>query len=110
MSWYRWDAEDLVLTVKAKPNARQAGVDGVHDDAVRIAIQAPAREARANEALLAYLAAAFAVPRRRVVLERGARGRDKRLRIVAPDCLPGWFVELGGAARAAGLPPDGNRT
>ncbi|MEQ8661704.1 MAG: DUF167 family protein [Gammaproteobacteria bacterium] len=100
MAWYRWETGDLVLTVRAKPNARRAAVEGLHDDAVRIAIQAPPRAARANGALLEFLAADFGVARGKVSLERGERGRDKRLRIRAPGRLPAWFTALGGVGPA----------
>ena len=97
VSWYRWDGGDLVLSARIKPNARHAGVDGLHGGAVRIAVQAPPREDKANDALLDYLAEAFGVPRRRVILEHGAHARGKRLRITAPRRMPPWFSELGGA-------------
>jgi len=97
VSWYRWDDGDLVLSARVKPNARRAGVDGLHGDAVRIAVQAPARDDKANDALLDYLAEAFGVPRRRVVLEHGAHARGKRLRIATPSRTPPWFGKLGGA-------------
>jgi len=96
VSWFRWDGTDLVLSARIKPNARHAGVEGLHGDAVRIAVQAPARDDKANDALLDYLAAAFGVPRRRIVLEHGAHARGKRLRITTPRRTPPWFSELGG--------------
>ncbi len=96
MSWYRWDGGDLVLSARIKPNARHAGVDGLHGDTVRIAVPAPARDDKANNALLDYLAEAFGVPRRRVLLEHGAHARGKRLRIASPRRMPAWFRELGG--------------
>ncbi|MCB1746272.1 MAG: DUF167 domain-containing protein [Gammaproteobacteria bacterium] len=100
MSWYNWQGADLLLTIHARPNARQAGIDGLHGAALAVRVAAPARDNRANVALCETLADAFAVPRRQVVLERGHGGRDKRLRVIAPPALPDWFLALGGT------PPD----
>lgn len=100
VSWYNWQGADLLLTIHARPNARQAGIDGLHGAALAVRVAAPARDNRANVALCETLADAFAVPRRQVVLERGHGGRDKRLRVIAPPALPDWFLALGGT------PPD----
>jgi uncharacterized protein (TIGR00251 family) len=98
LTWYGWQGADLLLSVHARPNARQGGVDGLHGDALAVRVAAPARDNLANAALCETLAAAFAVPRRQVVLERGQGARHKRVRILAPPALPAWFVALGGAA------------
>jgi uncharacterized protein (TIGR00251 family) len=85
-----------VLEVRARPNARGARIDGLHDGALAVAVNAPAVDDRANRALLAFLAGEFGVARGRARLERGARRRAKRVRLVEPRRVPAWFDELGG--------------
>lgn len=60
----------------------------MHGDALRIRVAAPAREDKANAALLVFLADAFGVPRKNVTLIRGARGRRKTVRIQDPLLRP----------------------
>ena len=61
----------------------------------------PPDQPAANEALLAFLADAFAVPRRQVELFAGAQSRQKRVRVLAPEraraeaCCRQWGVETG---------------
>ncbi len=91
MSWFRAEGGDWILHVHAQPGAKRTEVSGLHGDALKIRVSAPALEDRANEALVAFLAECFKVPKRQVVLEQGSRGREKRFRVrgsaVTPDTL-----------------------
>ena len=80
--WYRVAGDGTVqLFVHAQPGAKRSEVAGLHGTRVKIRLAAPATEDRANEALVAYLAERFSVPRRAVTLVSGAKSRDKRLEI-----------------------------
>lgn len=80
--WFRRDADGSVtIAVHAQPGARHTEVAGLHGEAVRIRLAAPALEDRANEALVEFLAGKFGVPRRSVTLEAGAKSRQKRVRV-----------------------------
>lgn len=57
---------------------------------------APAVDDKANRALLALLVRDFGIARSGAVLERGQRGRLKRVRLRRPARLPAWFAALGG--------------
>ena len=77
----RRDGRDLVLEVRVQPRASRSEFAGLHGDRVRVRLQAPPVDGRANAALIEFLAAAFGVPRARVSIEHGLAGRDKRVRI-----------------------------
>ncbi|MCM2327069.1 MAG: DUF167 domain-containing protein [Lysobacter sp.] len=80
--WFRLEADGAVtICVHAQPGARRTEVAGLHGDSVRIRVQAPALEDRANEALVDFVAGRFGVARRDVTLVSGAKSRQKRLRI-----------------------------
>jgi uncharacterized protein len=76
--------EGTVLGVRVRPGARREGVVGVHGDALKIAVTAPAEGGRANEALLALLARLFGVPRRDLRLLSGETSREKRVLVALP--------------------------
>ena len=82
---FRWDGDDLELTLHAQPGARRSEIQGLHGDAIKIRIAAPPAEGAANRALLAWLAEAFGVPQARCLLLSGAASRRKRVRIERPD-------------------------
>jgi uncharacterized protein (TIGR00251 family) len=80
--WYRRASDGAwVISVHAQPGARRTEVAGIHGTALRIRVQAPALEDRANEALVRFLAEALGVARRDVALVSGARSREKRFEV-----------------------------
>ena len=91
-SWYRRDGDSFVLRVHAQPGARRTEVAGLHGDALKIRVQAPALEDRANEALVAFVAERLGVARRDVTLASGARSREKTLAVPAA-CDPRRLLE-----------------
>lgn len=98
--WYRWNGADLELRVKAQTQCRDEGVADVAGDALRVRVNAPAVEGRANKRLLLILADAFGVARSRVRLVHGARSQLKWVRIEQPKRLPPRLESaLGGAPR-----------
>lgn len=89
LAWRRVAADgSITLMIHVQPGARRTGVAGIHGDSLKIRLAAPAIEGRANDALVAFLAASFGVPRRNVVLIRGETGRAKTVRIAGPTLRP----------------------
>ena len=83
--WRRVGADgSITLQVHAQPGARKTEVAGVHGDCLKIRLAAPAVEGKANAELRRFLADAFGVPLKNVVLVRGESGRRKTLRIASP--------------------------
>jgi uncharacterized protein (TIGR00251 family) len=70
-------AEGFVLSVRAQPGARKAGVLGEQDGALKVAVTAPADEGRANKALLEALREALDLKRSQVALLSGEKSRQK---------------------------------
>jgi uncharacterized protein len=81
------------VCVHAQPGAKSTRIDGLHGDALKVRVAAPALEGRANDALVEFLAEVFAVPRRDVRLASGRRSREKRFEIrgsrVPPESVGG---------------------
>ena len=73
------------LAIKAIPGAPKNQVCGWLGAALKIKIQAPPVEGRANEALVEFLAKALEVPRRTVTLVRGDTSRHKTVHIDGLD-------------------------
>lgn len=70
---------DVRLAVRVQPGAKRSAVTGRHGDRLKIAVQAPPVDGKANEALCAFVASWLDVPRRSVVVGAGETSRDKRL-------------------------------
>jgi uncharacterized protein len=71
----------VTLAVRVQPAAKKTAFAGVYGEGagaqLKIAVQAPAVEGRANEAVLAFLAESFSVPKSAVGMTAGARSRSK---------------------------------
>ena len=88
-AWCRRDADGtLVIAIHAQPGAKRTEVAGPHGEALKIRVAAPALEDRANDALVAFLAERFGVPRRNVTLLSGHKSREKRFRIAGSAVDP----------------------
>lgn len=95
MSMLREVAGGVTLAVRAQPGARKTAIVGVYqtpatktcrrgprdgeDESaqLKIAVQAPPVEGRANEALIAFLAELLGVPKRSVEIVSGELSRSK---------------------------------
>lgn len=87
-SWFERDAVRCVLRLHVQPGARRSETVGLHGGRLKLRIAAPAIEGRANEALVAFLAAQLGVPRARIRVMQGLQGRLKRVEIDAPGVDP----------------------
>jgi uncharacterized protein (TIGR00251 family) len=70
-----------VLRLRVVPNARRSEVVGLHGEAIKVKVQAPAVEGKANEALRIFLAERLNIPAREVEIVGGEKSRDKLVAI-----------------------------
>lgn len=74
-------AKGVSLAVRAQPGAKRTAIAGIYGEGanaqLRIAVQAPPVEGRANEALIAFLAEIFSVSKNAVELTSGEHSRSK---------------------------------
>lgn len=89
--WFRRDGETITLRLHVQSGAKRSEIAGLHGEALKIRLAAPAVEGRANEALLRFIAGLFDVPLRQVTLHRGAKSHHKVLMVqnscVAPESI-----------------------
>ena len=74
----------MKFSVKAVPGASRSGIVGWLGDDLKIRIQAPATDGKANDALCEFLAGEFGLPKSAV---RIASGFSSRKKIVEADGL-----------------------
>ena len=89
MTWWRADADGIVLRVRATPGAKRSEVLAPGDDRLRVRVAAPAVEGKANAELIRTIAAWCGVRRSAVRIERGERGREKTVRVDGLRAPPG---------------------
>ena len=71
----------VTLAVRAQPGAKKTAIVGIYGEGdasqLKIAVQAPPVEGRANDALIAFLSETFGIPKKLVVLVSGELSRSK---------------------------------
>lgn len=82
-AWLSERPDGCVVMVHVQPGARVAAVVGEHGDALKIRIDSPPVEGRANLALIMFLADRLGVPKSRLRLLSGDCSRRKRVLIEA---------------------------
>jgi len=83
-AWLSGQPSRWVIAVRAQPGARRSEVVGEHGSCLKIRIDAPPIEGRANEALLHWIAERLGLRHAQVTLLGGASSRDKRVLAETP--------------------------
>ena len=81
MSWITETKDGVILNIHATPRASKSQVQGLHGDALKVRLQAPPVDGKANEALLEFLSDTLGVPQRRLALVSGHTSRQKRVAV-----------------------------
>jgi uncharacterized protein len=71
----------VIFSVRVQPRASKDEIAGEFAGALKVRLQAPAAEGRANEALVEFLAQLLKRPRAAVRILSGDRSRTKRVEI-----------------------------
>ncbi len=70
------------FAVRVQPGASREGVVGLYGDAFKIALNAPAVDGKANEALIRYLASLLNVSKTSITIATGLTSRSKVIRVL----------------------------
>jgi uncharacterized protein (TIGR00251 family) len=69
------------ISVRVKPNARKNEVERLEESRFLVSVTAPPFEGKANEKAIELLAEYFHVPKRRVIILKGAASKEKIVEI-----------------------------
>ncbi len=85
MHWLEEKNDCVVISVRVVPRASKDGIAGVMgDEALKVRIQAPPVEGKANAYLIKFLSKKWKIPRAGIEILSGETGRNKRIRIANP--------------------------
>lgn len=81
MNWLSEKKDGLILNIRVVPRASKNEISGTIGDALKLRLQAPPVEGKANRALVDFLADTLDLPRHNITILTGDTGRNKRLMI-----------------------------
>jgi len=79
--WLKQTPTGIALSIHCQPGAKITKVVGLHDGYLKISLQAPALENKANEFLLAWLSKQLKIPQKQIQFLSGQNSRKKRVEI-----------------------------
>lgn len=82
------------MTLHVQPNARKNAVGGLHGDAIKLKIAAPATDHKANAALIDLLSNVLDVPRSSVSIRHGTNSRRKVIEVSGGPVLVARLDDL----------------
>jgi uncharacterized protein (TIGR00251 family) len=82
--WLKQTPSGITLNLHCQPGAKITKVVGLHDGCLKISLQAPALENKANELLLAWLSKQLKIPQKQIQFISGQNSRIKRLEVWGP--------------------------
>lgn len=74
-------AKGITFAVKVHPRARKNAITGTAGDALKLALNAPPVDGKANQAVIEFFAELFAIPRSSITIASGETNRNKVIRI-----------------------------
>lgn len=83
-NWLKQTSNGITLSLYCQPGAKITKVVGLHDGCLKISLQAPALENKANELLLAWLSKQLKVPQKQIQFISGQNSRKKRVEVWGP--------------------------
>lgn len=91
-------SEGVQISVRARPRASRAGIDGPLGDALAVRVRAAPVDGKANKELIETIAKAFGLSKSAVSLAGGDTGRNKRFLLRGIDA-DGVRAKVAAAAK-----------
>ena len=95
-TWFSYNTatQRLTLTLHVQPNARRNEITGLHGDALKVKIAAPATDNKANAALIAILGETLDITKSTITIRHGATRRRKVVEITGGPELVSKIANL----------------
>ncbi len=91
-AFFGWEGETLVVNILGKPSAGVDAIGKPKGAQLKVSVTAAARDGRATDHMVRFLAREFGVPASAIEVVFGRMNLHKLLRIRAPRKLPAVFV------------------
>ena len=72
---------EIILTIYLQPGAKKSEICGMHDSNIKIKVNSPPIDGKANEALIQFLSDFLSLPKSAIRLISGHKSRIKRVGI-----------------------------
>lgn len=85
MSWIESTPNGVLIRLRVVPNASKNEVSGTHGNSLKIRIQTPPADGKANRTLIKFLSKTIGVSKASVSIVKGLKSRDKQIAVLGVD-------------------------
>ena len=85
MSYCQQTSDGVLLHLRIQPGASRSEIAEIRENTLRIRLQSPALENRANQELIRFLAKQLGIKKAQIVLISGEKSRDKVVLVTGLD-------------------------
>lgn len=71
----------IVFKIYLQPGAKKSEVSGIHDGHIKIKVNSPPIDGKANEALILFLSELLDIPKSKITIASGEKSRIKKISI-----------------------------
>ena len=72
----------IILSIYLQPGAKKSEVSGIHDGHIKIKVNSPPVDGKANEALILFLSEFLNIPKSMIKIISGEKSRIKKISIM----------------------------
>jgi uncharacterized protein len=80
-NWIKETENGVLLPIRAVPRAAKNGIQGLHGGALKIRLNTPPVDGKANRELVLFLSKTLGLPKAQIVLLQGKTGRNKLVQL-----------------------------
>lgn len=86
MDYCQPTSDGVLLHLRIQPRASRTEIAEIYGESLRIRLQSPALENRANQELILFLAKALNLKKSQIQMAAGEKSRDKKVAISGESC------------------------
>ena len=88
MTHFQWQGDTLILYCHLQANASSNAFAGLYNERLKVRIDTPPIDGKANKQLIAFFSQSFQVPKTAIHIQKGLSSRQKTVAIQSPKMLP----------------------
>lgn len=81
MTWCTDKTDGVIINLRIVPRAAKNEICGIHDEAIKVRLQAPPVDGKANKALIKFMAKTLGIRQSDIEIISGESSRNKRVHV-----------------------------
>jgi uncharacterized protein (TIGR00251 family) len=84
------EQKSLIISIKVEPRSSKSGISGYYGNALKVKLNSPPVEGKANKELIEVLAREFKISKKDIEIIRGEKSKNKIVRLNGIKSIEDW--------------------